>query len=913
MKTRNNLFILTAASTLFLTHAAFAANGTWNTTSTPSSWALNTNWTSNAIADGTGFTADFNTLNITADTTVNLDGARTIGNLIFGDTDTSSAAGWILANGSSGPLTLDATTPTITVNALGTGKNASITATLAGSSGFTKAGAGTLALNNNTNTIGGPVVVSAGTLTVQSKPLTSVSSVALNGGTLVVATVTGNAIGPNNDDVTISFNGGTLQYNVSAPTTDYSARFNTGASQQYRVNVSASNTVTFSSNLASAGGTLTKLSTGTLILAAANTYSGATTISGGTLQLNNALALQNSPIDTAASIVGTTSAGLVLNGVTSPTFGGLTGNKALASLFDTDSGNYGSVTNVTLNPGTDADISYTGVIADGAASMTLTKTGAGKQTLSAANTFTGGTFLSGGGTLNYSNDAALSSGTITYNGGAVLQAGVAATLANAINVNFAGIGSIGTNGFDTTLSGPITGSGTLAKTGGGVLTLTGGAANTITGGFRVGTSGGRLVVADGLSLTGTGPVTVLSGGSLDYSKNITGNDLTNNLTLSGPGDGTLGALNLRGNATATGTITLVADATISHDFNNATISNSITGTDRNLTLTTLTTGTPQPGMTVSGPINLGTGGITVTGVANSGGFSIKLSGNNTYSGGTVVTSGILLVSNTTGSGTGSGAVSVNAGAAIGGSGTIAGTLSVPASATLVPGNFNIGTLSVGGNTVVGGTYRCGIDGTSKDLLAVTGDLDVTGGTLEVVQFGAGANQSSYIIASYTGSLTGTLALFAPVSGYNLVHDTTNKQIRLDAAGGTPYSTWAGGALFTDDANNDGVDNGLAWILGAANPTVSALNKLPTVGTPTGFLTLSFSRVNPYAPAKLYIEYSNNLSTWTKLEIPVASGTIPSSNVEVVVTPGSPDAVTVKIPTSHASGGKLFGRLSSTEN
>lgn len=87
-----------------------------------------------------------------------------------------------------------------------------------------------------------------------------------------------------------------------------------------------------------------------------------------------------------------------------------------------------------------------------------------------------------------------------------------------------------------------------------------------------------------------------------------------------------------------------------------------------------------------------------------------------------------------------------------------------------------------------------------------------------------------------------------------------------------------------------------------------------MGTPTSYLMLAFNRVNPHAPARLYIEYSNNLSTWTKLEIPAASGTIPSSDVEVVVTPGTPDAVTVKIPATHASsGGKLFGRLSASEN
>ena len=110
-------------------------------------------------------------------------------------------------------------------------------------------------------------------------------------------------------------------------------------------------------------------------------------------------------------------------------------------------------------------------------------------------------------------------------------------------------------------------------------------------------------------------------------------------------------------------------------------------------------------------------------------------------------------------------------------------------------------------------------------------------------------------------------------------------------------------------------NGLAWILGAANPSVSALDKLPTMGTLPGYLTLDFTRENPYSPAKLYVEYGSDLAGWTNLQIRDDSGTISGSDVEVVVTPGSPtpDTVTVKIPTTHASGGKLFGRLSATKN
>ena len=63
--------------------------------------------------------------------------------------------------------------------------------------------------------------------------------------------------------------------------------------------------------------------------------------------------------------------------------------------------------------------------------------------------------------------------------------------------------------------------------------------------------------------------------------------------------------------------------------------------------------------------------------------SLELSGVNTYTGGTTVSAGTLIVSNTTGSATGTGAVSVNAGT-LGGSGIIFGAVTVNSGAFLAP-------------------------------------------------------------------------------------------------------------------------------------------------------------------------------------------------------------------------------------
>jgi autotransporter-associated beta strand protein len=91
---------------------------------------------------------------------------------------------------------------------------------------------------------------------------------------------------------------------------------------------------------------------------------------------------------------------------------------------------------LTLNPGTGKSHSYDGVIANGAANMTLTKTGAGTQTLTNSNTYTGATAIDGG-TLVITG-ATQSTTAITFGGG-VLGLDTASTVTAAgATVNFTG-------------------------------------------------------------------------------------------------------------------------------------------------------------------------------------------------------------------------------------------------------------------------------------------------------------------------------------------------------------------------------------------------------------------------------------------------------------------------------------------
>ncbi|MFU8892485.1 MAG: InlB B-repeat-containing protein [Luteolibacter sp.] len=152
-----------------------------------------------------------------------------------------------------------------------------------------------------------------------------------------------------------------------------------------------------------------------------------------------ALALQNSALDTGSPAnTGTIwfergDASSPITGsaaTTSAVFGGLIGSRNLATVYSTTTGANNSaatalanITGFTLNPGASKSHSYSGAIADFATGTTLTKTGAGIQILSGANTYTGATTISGGklvinGSLSNVNAALTvqSGGTLGGNG-----------------------------------------------------------------------------------------------------------------------------------------------------------------------------------------------------------------------------------------------------------------------------------------------------------------------------------------------------------------------------------------------------------------------------------------------------------------------------------------------------------------
>jgi autotransporter-associated beta strand protein len=188
----------------------------------------------------------------------------------------------------------------------------------------------------------------------------------------------------------------------------------------------------------------------------------------------------------------------------------------------------GAVTpaSVTFNAATN----YTLSASVAGASTPVIKMGAGTATLSGANTYGGGTFLTAG-TLTVSSSANLpSAGPLTFGGGTLQILGTSFNSLAAYTVNwdsFRGGLDIAANN-TITVTNAIGGSGSLTKSGGGTVSLTG--ANTYSGGTAVNAGYVRAFNASSL---GTGPVNMtLDRSQLDLMGGLT---VTNAITVRGAG------------------------------------------------------------------------------------------------------------------------------------------------------------------------------------------------------------------------------------------------------------------------------------------------------------------------------------------------------------------------------------------
>ncbi len=199
------------------------------------------------------------------------------------------------------------------------------------------------------------------------------------------------------------------------------------------------------------------------------------------------------------------------------------------------------------------------------------------------------------------------------------------------------------------------------------------------------------------------------------------------------------------------------------------IGNSSTSSAASLAVNTVANANPLwnvYGGSIVDHVNGGTQPVMVT-VGGSSYLSLTGS-SNIYSGGTTVNAGATLFANNAGgSATGSGPVSIFG--TLGGNGSISGATTVIG--TVAPGSAasTIGTLSLTGGLTLGNgaVYTDDIDNAGlSDVLAVNGNLALgSDATLDVNVLDS-TSGGSYVIATYSGSLSGTFATVNLPAGYS---------------------------------------------------------------------------------------------------------------------------------------------------
>ncbi|MCX7412752.1 MAG: autotransporter-associated beta strand repeat-containing protein [Planctomycetia bacterium] len=678
----------------------------------------------------------------------------------------------------------------------------------------------------NLSSSGGTLTKSgAGTLTLSaSNSYTGITT--LGGGVLSLGNADALTGGGN-----VTFTSGTLQYG-SGITTDLSARIKNSGSA-VAIDTGSNPTITFASPIDNTNtGGLIKSGTGALVLAAANTYTGTTTIGGGVLTLDNASAL---------------------GGGGNVRFTGGTLQYGSGITTDLSARIKSSGSAVAIDTGSNAAVTFASSI-DNTNTGGIAKSGTGTLTLSVGNGYTGATRVLDGTLVTATTNVIPDGSAISVAAGATFRLGGNDSVSAVSGEGTLDLrsGSTLTAGGATwgaqtlTYSGLITGSGGMVvNTNTGWLAITG--SNNFTGGYNA--SAGITYLGDDNAL-GAGQLTV--GGvvaSLDATTRTIGNALT------WPGGNAVFGTATTGNLVFTGTWTNQPSVTRTVTVNNAQtqFNNGLSrasssagrikagsgtlilgGSSTYTGVTTINSGTLQLGIgSTDGTLSpssviSGSAGATLAfnrtnaivqgtdfangisggmGLAQIGTGTLTLSASNSYSGGTTLSAGRLNINNTNAIGTGTftisggsidnttaGAVtlSTNNAQAWNADFTFAGTRNLNLGTGTVTLSANRQVTTSSGTLTVGGpiTGAFGLTKAGAGTLVVggastyTGDTFVSAGTLALGADNAISGSSAITVGS--GGSRGTLNIGA--------FDLTTASLTFDGVGGD-LPTGATGEIF----------------------------------------------------------------------------------------------------------------------
>lgn len=516
-----------------------AGSGVWGSTDTGGLWSDSGNWNAAVIAGGTGTTADFSLCDPVEDTSLIIDSPRTVGRLVFGDTDYDSPASWTVSDGGvpARSITLDSSsTPVIEVDALTTaaGDTTDVPAdadypqhlavALTGTKGFTKTGVGNLELNRPNPALTGPLVISKGIVQIGTGGTLAPSSVTISTSQqLRVAgggfTTGGNVSWTSGTGTGVIVSGGTAGFQNILPSNTRNSFFKvtggtvTGADMNFPRSGDSEAQTTGTGVLIS-GGDTTFANIG---LGTSDSWGGMT-ISGGKLTVTGTLHNGYQKTAGRGGVIYLSAGELAVNGA------------ANGLVMSRNNANTNNVSKLLITGGTanlaKLTLGYDATVTAGSATVTVTN---GSLNLGAGGIVKNGTSgLASSITLNSGALGALANWSTTHPLALTGTTGNLAIRASDLS---------GTTR-DISLAGVLSGSGGFSKTGGGTLFLSDD--NTFTGNLAInagtidlsGTlaTGGTVTVNSGGTLAGNGgsqkPVSLASGGVISPNGTLTFASLT---------------------------------------------------------------------------------------------------------------------------------------------------------------------------------------------------------------------------------------------------------------------------------------------------------------------------------------------------------------------------------------------------
>ena len=626
----------------------------------------------------------FNT-NIGASNTVTVSGTRPLSGILVtnnvGANGVTVTGGTLGASGRTFAVFQNNTSGDLTINSV-ISANAAV--------GLAKAGAGRLILGGN-NTMSGPIFINEGTLQISNNNNLglAVNSAGLTNYAAIVVGLNGTLEARGGSTITLDGLGtqsGIYARNIQLGIANSTIDVDAGTTLAVTGGINGAQTA------ATINGSLTKTGAGQLTLSGVNYSAGGLVVDGGTVLASG--------VGASASATTFTPQGILINLTT-------TGTNNTATFATTSSNTKNlqvgqMIAGNGIAPG--SVITAITVTSPTLITLTLDKTTTANGVNGSAifmNAPTTATFGSGVTSLTVANAANIQVGQEIYGTGIAAGTVVTSVSGTTIGINQATTGANDANPY-----------------------AFGGANQAIA------STTANLGLGEGMPGSGfNGYITGIQG-NIVTTYGINNGNLTSGLTTNGLpawdslGTGTVtvksGTLDLGGLSHTTQTLPGVI-------INGGTIQN---GT---LASTSYTADVTAGTATVSANLS-GTGAA----LSKSGAGTVVLSGANTYTAGTTISTGTLLANNTTGSGTGTGALSVSSGAKLGGTGIIAptGANGLAVSGKIAPG-ASIGTLTVNLGSTTGkvtmgsgssfefelGTANASIGSIaagSSDLLAITG-------------------------------------------------------------------------------------------------------------------------------------------------------------------------------------------------